>query len=859
MALVNYSDSEGSDTEAPVVAPAAKAPAKPKLINRTESKKIKVELPQIRPEPGQEGSQEPAPKRARTAGAFSGFNSLLPPPKKTGQNAPKPGISLKTSSEAAFSRTPVPRLPSGDGDGDANGLGKESLPAAAEKKEEEVKIVGKPTRFMPLSVANAKKKKKPIHGPRVPFAEKSTPNPVGATPQQTVQNVTPVEAPPKVKPKVSLFSFGGEETAAPTEKPSSNYQPEFADPEANVDEEVLAAQTQQAAAPSSNNTLSDIASDLDLTPAQRRQLFGRGGTNAGNIAHFNMDTEYRSNQEMAASGETFEHKQVKTIAPGKHSLQQLVNNVKSQTDALEDKWAEGRRNRGEGGSNVLSRHSNDITMVATGVACVPLCASCQSPGDAACKACLLVTYCSKSCQTAHWSTHKRDCKSPLKSPGWQLNWMKEHRVLAHADIDEYGFVKNQMNTTKYLWGNVPAFDTIQLSRNEGAGHKDHLKVLFAASGDLRNVVKTVGSPPNSYGGNISVIINDIDFDIVARNIILVLLALTIPDHQKAIETIIHCWYSAFIRPEDLQYLESLHSLFQAVCDELADRGAASIEARTWKFGKCSVSVMLDKEHWMQLLGFITLSKDLTTQQAHDIRKDVTDSPQRLDFIQRFLLMRKPEHRICKENFRDEGILLPFGHSRKEFTIPNPTLFLSSAWPIMDDVEPLEGWNFAEVLETKHSSAANDVYGKLFIHIGSVLSSFNHRLSKFGANFELRNLDAAELPRVLNPGSFARIETSNIGDVLYLGPHRTRNHDVGLQFIWVALPLGRDAEKYFTVYTELGRLNSLAISAGVKIKDYHTIVEKWSTRPKLQPDSPGADAELAKVWGAFPNYMERYVE
>jgi hypothetical protein len=353
MALVNYSDSEGSDTEAPVVAPAAKAPApaKPKLINRTESKKIKVELPQIRPEPGQDGSQEPAPKRARTAGAFSGFNSLLPLPKKTGQNAPKPGVSLKTSSEAAFSRTPVPTLPSGDdGGNDVNGLGKESLPVAAEKKEEEVKIVGKPTRFMPLSVANAKKKKKPIHGPKVPVAEKSTPIVVGATTQQPAQNATPVEEPPKAKPKVSLFSFGSEEAAAPTEKPSSNYQPEFADPEANADEEALAAQTQQAAAPTSTNTLSDIASDLDLTPAQRRQLFGRGGMNAGNIAHFNMDAEYRSNQEMAASGETFEHRQVKTIAPGKHSLQQLVNNVKSQTDALEDKWAEGRRNRGEGGS-----------------------------------------------------------------------------------------------------------------------------------------------------------------------------------------------------------------------------------------------------------------------------------------------------------------------------------------------------------------------------------------------------------------------------------------------------------------------------------------------------------------------------
>jgi hypothetical protein len=352
MALVNYSDSEGSDTEAPVIVPAAKAPAptKSKLINRTESKKIKVELPQIRPEPGQEDAQEPSPKRTRTAGAFSGFNSLLPPPKKTGQNAPKPGVSLKTSSEAAFSRTPVPTLPSRDGDRDADSVIREALPVAGEKKEDEPKIMGKPTRFMPLSVANAKKKKKPIHGPKVPAVEKGTSNAARAVSQQPSQTATQPEAPPKAKPKVSLFSFGGEEATTSTEKPSSNYQPEFADPEAALIEDSLATQNQQAAVPASTNTLSDIASDLDLTPAQRRQLFGRGGMNAGNIAHFNMDAEYRSNQEMAASGETFEHKQVKTIAPGKHSLQQLVNNVKSQSDALEDKWAEGRRNRGEGGS-----------------------------------------------------------------------------------------------------------------------------------------------------------------------------------------------------------------------------------------------------------------------------------------------------------------------------------------------------------------------------------------------------------------------------------------------------------------------------------------------------------------------------
>jgi hypothetical protein len=349
MALVNYSDSEDSGNEAPPAAPVAKSttPAKPKLINRTESKKIKVELPQIRPEPGQQDAQEPVPKRARTAGAFSGFNSLLPPPKKTGQNAPKPGVSLKTSSEAAFSRTPVPVLPRGDdGDGDDSGLGKPSLPVAVEK-EEEPKMMGKPTRFMPLSVANAKKKKKLI-APKAPVVKETAPV---AAKQDAPKDTTQTDVPSKPKPKISLFSFGGADTA-PAEKPTTSYQPEFTDPDATAPAEETATnqQTQIPAPPNSNNTLSAIASDLDLTPAQRRQLFGRGGAAAGNIAHFNMDAEYRSNQELAASGETFQHREVKAIAPGKHSLQQLVNNVKSQTDALEDKWAEGRRNRGEGGS-----------------------------------------------------------------------------------------------------------------------------------------------------------------------------------------------------------------------------------------------------------------------------------------------------------------------------------------------------------------------------------------------------------------------------------------------------------------------------------------------------------------------------
>lgn len=353
MALVAYSDSEGSDAETPPTAPATKtaAPAKPRLVNRTESKKIKVELPQIRPEPGEGGIAEPAQKRARTTGAFSGFNSLLPAPKRTAQNAPKAGVSLKTSSEAAFSRTPVPVLPDTEenGEHDAGALGESgtsALPVAVETKEEP-KITGKSTRFMPLSVANSKKKKtKPVS--KTIEAEKPASDPSTLVKDAPKPHTSQTEAKPKAQPKASLFSFGGEE-AAPLEEASSEYTPEFADPAPPSAQDFDGHQPESA--PSSNaNSLANIASDLNLTPAQRRQLFGRNGTNAGKVAHFNMDAEYRSNQQMAASGETFEHRQVKAIAPGKHSLQQLVNNVKSQSDALEDKWAEGRRNRGEGGS-----------------------------------------------------------------------------------------------------------------------------------------------------------------------------------------------------------------------------------------------------------------------------------------------------------------------------------------------------------------------------------------------------------------------------------------------------------------------------------------------------------------------------
>lgn len=369
MALVAYSDSEGSDAEAPI-APSSKpaaASAKPAFTKTNEPRRIKVDLPTLQPEPRLDGdvdaSGQPQAKRARTSGAFGGFNSFLPAPKRpavTPQGLKK-GVNLKTSSEAAFSRA-APAATAIESNADstaesgydefgnlrANDVPGSTSTDTAEKpkaeRDEEPKIVGKATRFKPLSVANNKKKmvkkaKSVAVEARAPEAT------VGDTAQKTeTSKADIVSAPPNVKR--SLFSVPLQEEDAP------EVAPEVHEPLVPAGDQPLPPQPQTGMAPSNTaaNSLEAVAADLNLTPAERRQLFGRkGGKNSASIAHFNMDSEYAANEELRQAGEAAEHRAVKSIAPGKHSLQQLVNNARSNQDSIEDKWAEGRRN--QGGSN----------------------------------------------------------------------------------------------------------------------------------------------------------------------------------------------------------------------------------------------------------------------------------------------------------------------------------------------------------------------------------------------------------------------------------------------------------------------------------------------------------------------------
>ncbi|RYP12897.1 hypothetical protein DL765_007113 [Monosporascus sp. GIB2] len=397
MGLVDYSDSD-SETEAPAQPPPKAAPApgakKPfqKVVDRSKAGKILVNLPQTSGRDESEttdGGDRPPAKRQRTGGggggAFSNFNSFLPPPKNTGKSAvasssgksaPRPGINLKTGAAPGFSRESDgdgydemgARVGNADSAESSRSSQQPSIPEG-QKPAEEVKLVGKPMMFKPLSVS-----RKPAKKSATKAATGSKPNSTASTPSSaTTTGALASEAKTKeeaLKKKVSLFSLSDEpEDAAEVEStaPNANYEPMFTSGDDMSTEEAFAqydAQYANSADPQvaststghgQSDSLDAIASEMNLSAAARRELFGRRGApgpaaSATKVVNFNTDLEYAHNEELRASGEQQTYNPVRAIAPGKHNLRQLVNNVQSQREALEESFAKAKSNKNEAGA-----------------------------------------------------------------------------------------------------------------------------------------------------------------------------------------------------------------------------------------------------------------------------------------------------------------------------------------------------------------------------------------------------------------------------------------------------------------------------------------------------------------------------
>jgi hypothetical protein len=62
---------------------------------------------------------------------------------------------------------------------------------------------------------------------------------------------------------------------------------------------------------------------------------------------------------------------------------------------------------------------------------------------------------------------------------------------------------------------------------------------------------------------------------------------------------------------------------------------------------------------------------LTIDNANEVRKAVTLARSRVDRRDRDYLLLSPSHRVARQRFRQDGLLLPFGAQRSEHCEPNP--------------------------------------------------------------------------------------------------------------------------------------------------------------------------------------------
>jgi len=179
-------------------------------------------------------------------------------------------------------------------------------------------------------------------------------------------------------------------------------------------------------------------------------------------------------------------------------------------------------------------------------------------------------------------------------------------------------------------------------------------------------------------GTVHLHINDHDFTVTARNVIILLIFFTFDDATLAAEHAIHVFYSAFLTKACFDAMQNkIKPLVQDVCTKIVDRSANAVLGKTWKFGVSSIRLTLTKSAWHNLLSFFDVPAGTTKEIAQKARSTVVSAPERIDYVHRHLLKQEPAHRVSIMQFREDGLLLPLGAARAEFQIPNPYVpFLS---------------------------------------------------------------------------------------------------------------------------------------------------------------------------------------
>ncbi|KAH7096087.1 hypothetical protein BKA62DRAFT_720618 [Auriculariales sp. MPI-PUGE-AT-0066] len=393
--------------------------------------------------------------------------------------------------------------------------------------------------------------------------------------------------------------------------------------------------------------------------------------------------------------------------------------------------------------------------------------ACDNHGTSLCSKCRLVGYCSTACQKMHWKQHKIDCKAEILSPQWRPAWEREGRPPAFiAGNNDQGWnLQNTFGGGMSLWGNVPAIDVVSPVRNEGQEKLRNmdLTLAFVASGDLRNVVRSMNSLPLEYSGKLSIIVNDKNPMVVCQNLFLLCVLGLVDDVDDAAEHALHMWYSIFVPSSHMMTVTPI--LATAVEALLTDPNSP---VRVGEHGSIDLAVT---EMTRKFIATMLTKARPDGGYVNDAFTRTMLAPSRVDHRDRFFQRLRPSHRAAMLEWRRFGLLLPFGAPNAHLNIANKMLLNPNGQLLVNDsASPLNGWNIEDVIASgkQHGAPEEDIFGCLYFHVRHQLAEFAQRLRRFHVQIRLSNLDARELAAQSKSQKFDRIEVSNICDLEYVG-------------------------------------------------------------------------------------------
>ncbi|ESK84858.1 hypothetical protein Moror_14952 [Moniliophthora roreri MCA 2997] len=393
---------------------------------------------------------------------------------------------------------------------------------------------------------------------------------------------------------------------------------------------------------------------------------------------------------------------------------------------------------------------------------------CSGLGMFTCSECRLVRYCSKKCQKQHWKRHRINCQDRMRAKTWKPRREIERGTPSFLEQKPAG-------RTVMLWGSTPAIDILKVSDDPITSQSiktRNLSLAFIASGDLRNVIKTVNALPSDYTGNLSILLNDNNSFVVARNFLMLTWLGIMDNVDEAAEFAVHYWYSVM-----LQSQHCIHASLTLTRNKIFKEGFVG---QNFPLTQTStISTNFDKDdasHTVSLIRADMLFTTVDIRSANNAWAAVMNGPDRVDYREQLYGSMKPSHRVAMQRWRRFGIVQPLGAPDANFSLTNSSLLIPYSDMgdlfIDDTASPLQGWDLSEVVKAgkEHGTTEEDIMGCLFFYVKDQLLEFSKRLRRFHIAITMYDQDAATLPASLPPHlrRFDRIEVSNVMDEKYLG-------------------------------------------------------------------------------------------